>query len=29
MVDWDNTPAPQEKLSEFAQEIRTRLEAEN
>lgn len=26
VFDWDNTPAPQEKLSQIAQEIRTQLE---
>ena len=29
IFDWDNTPAPQEQLSQFAQEIRTQLEAES
>lgn len=26
VLDWDNTPAPQEQLSQFAQEIRTQLD---
>jgi histidine triad (HIT) family protein len=29
VLDWDNTPAPQEKLSQYAQEIRTQLEVKN
>lgn len=28
VFDWDNTPAPQEKLRQFAQEIRTKLDKE-
>jgi len=28
VLDWDNTPAPQEKLSQIAQEIRAHLDAE-
>ena len=28
VLDWDNTPASQEKLSQLAQEIRTQLEVE-
>ena len=29
VFDWDNTPVPQVKLRQFAQEIRTQLKAEN
>jgi histidine triad (HIT) family protein len=28
ILDWDNTPAQQEKLSQYAQEMRTQLEVE-